>query len=147
MNATIALGYFRADLSNELFIDALNTGQKRKFWASLTHRQTNILDLAEYKIYMKNGSFKAQRDVEIDDIRGSESRQKDFDDKFYPLTNRTRQRWQSIARASEQGMNLPPVELIQVGKIYFVRDGHHRISVARALGWKTISAHVTVWND
>ena len=41
---------------------------------------------------------------------------------------------------------LPPVALIQVGHLYFVRDGHHRISVARALGQETIDAEVTVWD-
>jgi hypothetical protein len=40
---------------------------------------------------------------------------------------------------------LPPVELIQVGDVYFVRDGHHRISVARMMGQDSIDAEVTVW--
>ena len=40
---------------------------------------------------------------------------------------------------------LPPVSLAQVGDIYFVKDGHHRISVARALGQKAIEAKVVVW--
>jgi hypothetical protein len=43
------------------------------------------------------------------------------------------------------GDPLPPVELIQVGSVYFVRDGHHRISVARAMGQQEIEAVVTVW--
>jgi hypothetical protein len=37
------------------------------------------------------------------------------------------------------------VELIQIGEVYFVQDGHHRISVARALGQRTIEAQVVVW--
>jgi hypothetical protein len=41
---------------------------------------------------------------------------------------------------------LPPVVLVQVGDVYFVRDGHHRISVARALGQLDIEAEVTVWH-
>ena len=40
----------------------------------------------------------------------------------------------------------PPVELIQVGDLYFVRDGHHRISVARAMGQEAIEAKVTAWH-
>jgi hypothetical protein len=51
----------------------------------------------------------------------------------------------SIARARDRDKALPPVELIQVGDLYFVRDGHHRISVARAVGQRYIEAEVTAW--
>jgi ParB-like chromosome segregation protein Spo0J len=44
-----------------------------------------------------------------------------------------------------RGVTLPPVELIQVGDTYFVVDGHHRISAARALKVDHIDATVTVW--
>jgi hypothetical protein len=50
-----------------------------------------------------------------------------------------------IATAGYMGRTLPPVELIQVGDLYFVRDGHHRISVAQAMGQESIEAEVTVW--
>jgi hypothetical protein len=53
-------------------------------------------------------------------------------------------RWLSVARALEKGVALPPVELIQLGDRYFVRDGHHRISVARAMRQDEIEATVTV---
>jgi hypothetical protein len=55
-------------------------------------------------------------------------------------------RWVNIATAILQGEFLPPVDLIRVGETYFVRDGHHRISAARALGQKEIDAVVTTWN-
>ena len=61
---------------------------------------------------------------------------------FRPLVNHTRDRWVSIAIARHQGINLPPVELIQVGEEYFVRDGHHRVSVAKTFGQATIEAQV-----
>jgi hypothetical protein len=51
-----------------------------------------------------------------------------------------------MAAAKMRGVALPPVELIQVGDIYFVRDGHHRISVARAFGQEQVDAEVTVWD-
>lgn len=50
-----------------------------------------------------------------------------------------------MAVARQQGKALPPVRLVQVGDLYFVRDGHHRISVARALGQQDIKARVTIW--
>jgi hypothetical protein len=83
--------------------------------------------------------------VPITQIQGSESRSSDFDRDFHPLQDRTRERWLSVAVARQRGKSLPPVELIQVGEIYFVRDGHHRISVARALGQQEIEARVLVW--
>jgi uncharacterized ParB-like nuclease family protein len=43
------------------------------------------------------------------------------------------------------GRELPPVELVQLGDLYFVRDGHHRISVAQAMGQESIEAEVIVW--
>lgn len=81
------------------------------------------------------------------DIRGSEGRTNDFDDQFYPLTSQGRQRWQRVAQALIEGMALPPAELIQVGGEFYVRDGHHRLSVTRALGQEVIEANVTVWDQ
>ena len=82
--------------------------------------------------------------VELKRIFGTESRIDDFDANFNPLHDRMRGRWESIAEVSLLERGLPAVELIQVGEEYFVRDGHHRISVARALGWGFIDAQVTV---
>jgi hypothetical protein len=50
-----------------------------------------------------------------------------------------------IAVAQQMGKTMPPVELIRVGNAYFVRDGHHRISVAQALGQEEVDAQITVW--
>jgi hypothetical protein len=79
-------------------------------------------------------------------IRGSEGRTCDFDAAFRPLREHGRERWMSVARACLADTPLPAVELIRAGDIYYVRDGHHRISVARALGQREIDALVTVWD-
>ena len=52
-------------------------------------------------------------------------------------------RWEHIAAAMRRGEAMPPVDLVRIGEIYFVRDGHHRVSVARALGRTDIDAYVT----
>jgi hypothetical protein len=83
--------------------------------------------------------------VSISHIRGSQGRSRDFDCDFNPIQDYTRGRWLNIAVARQQGKSLPPVKLIQVGDIFFVLDGHHRISVAQALGQQDIEAEVTVW--
>jgi hypothetical protein len=84
--------------------------------------------------------------VAIPQIRGSMGRTGDFDRSFHPLEDRLRSRWISVAMARSQYVPLPPVSLVQVGGLYFVEDGHHRISVARALGESAIDAEVTVWD-
>jgi hypothetical protein len=84
--------------------------------------------------------------VPINLIRGSQGRSHDFDRDFNPLQHHTKGRWLSVAAAWQRGKELPPVDLIQVRDFYFVQDGHHRISVAQALGQQVIEAEVTVWN-
>jgi hypothetical protein len=83
--------------------------------------------------------------VNIDAILGTLGRTRDFDLRFHPLDDRIRDRWVSIATARCRNIPLTPVELIQVKDFYFVKDGHHRISVSRALGESVIDAEVTIW--
>ena len=71
------------------------------------------------------------RAVRIDRIIGSVDRYRDFDRIFLPTQSRTADRWQRINRAWYQEVSLPPVLLYQVGDVYFVVDGNHRVSVAR----------------
>ncbi len=78
--------------------------------------------------------------VALDQILGSEGRAHEFDREFGPLQEHTRERWQRVATAWLAGDPLPPVRLIQVGDRYLVRDGNHRISVARAIGATTVEA-------
>jgi hypothetical protein len=87
------------------------------------------------------------RIVPISQIRGSESRSSDFDRDFNPLQDHNKRRWMSVADARQRGKSLPPVKLVQIGDAYFVRDGHHRISVARAFGQRSIKARVLVWEQ
>lgn len=80
--------------------------------------------------------------VPLDQIIGSEGRSQDFDDQFWPITDHTRHRWVSIAVAMGTDQPLPPVQLIKVAQGYVVRDGHHRLSVARAFGHDVIEAEI-----
>jgi hypothetical protein len=81
--------------------------------------------------------------VPLDAIVGTVDRGRDFDRSFRPTTGRMRSRWEHIATAMRRGEAMPPVDLVRVGQIYFVRDGHHRVSVARALGRTDIDANIT----
>jgi hypothetical protein len=89
-----------------------------------------------------NRRYAGIQSVPIERIRGSEGRSEDFDNAFNPLHERSLSRWLSVASVRLAGAAVPPVELIQSGEVYFVRDGHHRISVAKALGEQFIDAEV-----
>lgn len=86
-----------------------------------------------------------QKLVPVEKIRGSINRGNDFDADFHPLQEYTKDRWVNIALAYSSDQALPPVDLVEVGDVYFVNDGHHRISVAKMLGQREIEAEVTVW--
>ena len=81
--------------------------------------------------------------ISLDKIVGSVDKVRDFDPEFRPTSGRSRTRWERIAEAVRRGQELPPIDVYQVGEQYFVRDGHHRVSVLRALGEKVIDADVT----
>jgi hypothetical protein len=84
------------------------------------------------------------QEVPLDAIVGTIDRTAEFDRGFRPTTSRLRTRWERIAAAQRRGEALPPISLYQVGDLYFVRDGHHRVSVAKSLGRDTIDAYVVV---
>jgi len=79
----------------------------------------------------------------LDSIVGTVDRRTGFDREFRPTTSRVRTRWERIAAAMRRGDPLPPISVYRIGEVHFVRDGHHRVSVARALGLRDIDAFVT----
>jgi hypothetical protein len=81
--------------------------------------------------------------IRLDSIVGSVDRTRDFDRRFRPTSGRMRERWQRLALAQRRGEPIPPIEVYRVGDLHFVSDGHHRVSVAVALGQDTIEAYVT----
>ena len=80
--------------------------------------------------------------IPLESIVGTVDRSKEFDRAFRP-TGRVRGRWQRIAEAQRRGRDMPPISVYRVGDLHFVRDGHHRVSVARAQGRSHIDAYVT----
>ena len=137
----------RQQREHALYARALAQGRRGQAWSGLSGRSRGLLSLEEVSkvCTVQARSSGGTRTVAIAQICGSEGRAADFDRDFNPLQDHTRDRWLGIAKACQQGRYLPPVALIQVGNRYFVRDGHHRISVARALGQLAIEATVEVW--
>src|SRR5215212_4554830 len=80
--------------------------------------------------------------IALDSIVGTVDRSRDFDRSFRPTSRRVRRRWEGIAEAIRRGQSMPPISVYRIGEVHFVRDGHHRVSVARALGRTDIDAYV-----
>jgi hypothetical protein len=83
------------------------------------------------------------RTIPLDSIVGSVDRTRDFDRNFRPTSGRVRRRWEGVAAAMRRGESMPPIDVYKIGDFYFVKDGHHRVSVARAMGNEVIEADVT----
>ncbi|MBN1646626.1 MAG: transcriptional regulator [Spirochaetales bacterium] len=90
----------------------------------------------------KRENYRGMQVVRIDHIVGSEGRYGDFNQSFLPKHEYIRDRWESVDRAHLQDINLPPIKLYKIGDVYFVRDGNHRVSVARMKGGVNIDAEV-----
>jgi hypothetical protein len=118
-----------------------------KVWATLIGQPNNLVDVKTITRGKSIHSCRYARSqtVRIQQIKGSEGRCQDFDRNFNPLKSHNQNRWVSIAGAWLNGTHLPAVDLIKIGDIYVVRDGHHRISVAKFMGCNFVDAHVTEW--
>jgi hypothetical protein len=81
--------------------------------------------------------------IQLDSVVGTVDRSREFDRSFRPTSTRVRERWQRIDTAQRKGQAMPPIDVYRIGELHFVKDGHHRVSVARALGHKDINAYVT----
>lgn len=81
--------------------------------------------------------------IPIAHIVGSVGRYRDFDRAFLPLSGADRERWKRLDVALNELRSLPPIDVYKLGDVYFVRDGNHRVSVAKANGLTHIEAHVT----
>ena len=116
----------------------------RDLWALLRGKRNTLLSYDEVKERLRIGGpiHRGVRTVEVAKIVGSVNRYRDFDQAFLPARNSLADRWQRVDRAFYQDVSLPPVVLYKVGDIYFVVDGHHRVSVAREQGQEFIDAEV-----
>lgn len=92
---------------------------------------------------VKNEVYIGLQCVRIEEIIGSEGRYNDFNKEFLPRRRNLRVRWQRVDEAHYQDIILPPIKLYRLGNAYFVRDGNHRVSVAREQGREFIDAEVT----
>lgn len=110
----------------------------------LTPDKRRLLSFHDVKQILKprNEVYVGMQTVPIDKIVGSEGRYQDFDNHFLPRASNLRQRWERVDEAHLTDTVLPPIQLYELGGLYFVRDGNHRVSVAKAQGVDFIDAEV-----
>lgn len=122
--------------------------RSKAFWRQIaswpTGRDNQLLPFEEVRRRLRASAQHEAglRAVPVSQIVGSVGRYRDFDRAFLPRQTETRERWKSIDAAYYEDVPLPPVELYQLGETYFVKDGNHRVSVARERGQEFIDARV-----
>lgn len=131
-------------LANQDFDRAVQRGFWRRVLARLTGEKFELLpyDQVREQVPVRGQHYIGLQTVPIDKIVGSQGRYMDFDRAFLPTQKHTRDRWTNIDKAHYRQIELPPVELFKMGEVYFVKDGNHRISVARERGQQYLEAYV-----
>ncbi len=124
-------------------------GARRKAFAAgirslLTGRHNDLLPYEAVRelVAPSAESYVGLQSIPIDRIVGSERRSSEFDRDFLPRREFVRRRWQSIDIAHYESKPLPAIRVFEMGGVYFVRDGNHRVSVAHSQKWSFIDAEV-----
>ncbi|MCB0103882.1 MAG: hypothetical protein H6635_14555 [Anaerolineales bacterium] len=129
----------RADFNRARFKSFIN-----QVVSILSGKRNNLLSYDDVKEKLRIGGpiYRGMQTVLVEQIAGSLNRYHEFDDVFLPKEDQLASRWTKVDRAFYEDIHLPPVVLYKVGDVYFVVDGHHRVSVAREKGQTYIDAEV-----
>lgn len=108
------------------------------------HHDDHLLsfDQVRDKLRIRGQHYAGIQTVPLDKIVGSTGRYHEFNRAFLPTQDFIRERWKRVYQAAHEG-GFPPIEVYKIGDAYFVRDGHHRVSVLKDLGATSIEAAVT----
>jgi hypothetical protein len=114
-------------------------------WLRLEPDGTCLLRFGEVvsALGFRGESYLGVRTIRLDTVVGTVEEACDFDRGFRPASDRDRERWELLDVAERRGALLPPIDVYRVGGLHFVKDGHHRVSVALATGQEMIDADVT----
>lgn len=135
---------FFQNQASEDFNKARNMALINEIQNFLYPDKRKLLSFNDVKKILKpqNEVYAGMQTVSIKKIVGSEGRYQDFDNHFLPRTNLLRSRWARVDEAHLSDIVLPPIQLYEIGGLYFVRDGNHRVSVAKMQGVEYIDAEV-----
>ncbi|UCC62142.1 MAG: acetylxylan esterase [Anaerolineae bacterium] len=126
------------------WVEARRAAFAQDILATLTRRPADLLPFEEVRqrFNLRNARYLGLQNVSLDEIVGSVGRYRDFTRAFLPRQDDMGDRWRRIQRLTTSGSGFPPIELFKVGQAYFVRDGNHRVSVARQNDAPSIEAYV-----
>ena len=126
-----------------------SSARTKAFWKEMINllrgKPVELLSFDEIRerLRLREESYRGLQDIPLDQIAGSVGRYREFTRDFLPKNQKMKERWSRVYAQATSMEGLPPIEVYKVGDLYFVRDGNHRVSVARQLGAKFIEGHVT----
>lgn len=135
---------FEQAQTEEDFAKARNKAFFNEIQHLLSPEEASLISLNDVKQLIRpiNETYLGMKVIPIDKIIGSEGRYKDFDNNFFPKSSHLRHRWEHVDEAAIKSITLPPIKVYEIDGLYFVRDGNHRVSVAKARGTEFIDAEV-----
>ncbi len=119
------------------------------FWEEmqelLLQRPVGLLSFNEVKqrLHLSEQHYVGLENIPLASIVGSVGRYRDFTRDFLPKKNDMIHRWSGVYSGMNDMTGVPPIDVYKVDDVYFVKDGNHRVSIARRLGFETIEAYVT----
>lgn len=128
--------------------DDFNKARNKALFNEIQHflspEEVSLISLNDVKQLIRPTAetYLGMKVVPIEKIVGSEGRYNDFDNHFFPKSSHLRMRWQHVDEAAINDIILPPIKVYEISGLYFVRDGNHRVSVAKARGTEFIDAEV-----
>lgn len=127
------------------FRQARNQADLQELLNRLTGESNQLLsyDEVRHTLGVQSSAERGIQDIPLNAIIGSVGRYSDFTRDFLPRKEINPERWARVKMAASGLIGLPPIEVYQIGSAYFVKDGNHRVSVARRLGATFIQAYVT----
>lgn len=131
-------------MAQEEFSKAIKKARFQTLLSRLQLERTELLSFYDIKelVKPKQQNYRGVKPIPISQIIGSEGRFNDFTNAFYPKKYMLKGRWASISSAHRNMVDLPAISVYKLGNAYFVRDGNHRVSVARATGGEFIDAEI-----
>jgi hypothetical protein len=128
----------------ERYHQSARQAEIKEYWARFNGKSCSLLKYEEVanRLHIRQQIPIGHRMVPLHHIVGSVGRYREFTQGFLPRATVMQDRWVAVDVTMNSLWGLPPIELYKIGEGYFVIDGNHRISVARANGNKDIEAHV-----
>jgi hypothetical protein len=135
---------FYAAQTDDDFTRARNKALFNEIQHFMSPDEATLISFTDIKSLLKpkDEVYIGMKTIPVDKIVGSEGRYKDFDNQFFPKSNFLKDRWEHVDEAALQSITLPPIKVYELAGLYFVRDGNHRVSVAKMRGTEFIDAEV-----